>query len=73
MSKIDDRIGRFAVRENCPRCGSRLLVNNYGQRWCSLVPSRHRRGCSYGMDDKPDSIEASRDKHLPELAGSEEE
>ena len=55
------RTGRFAeTKKQCPRCGSSLLVNDYGQHWCSFVE------CMYGMDDEDDSIWAREEKSSEE-------
>lgn len=33
------------IDERCPKCGSPLLGNKAGSKWCSLV------GCDYSFDE----------------------
>ena len=42
MSETKTRIGHESDKR-CPKCGATLLVNDFGQEWCTLVR------CNYGI------------------------
>jgi hypothetical protein len=44
LKKVKSGIGRFS-EERCPECGAHLLINDYGDKWCSLI------GCTYGLKE----------------------
>lgn len=43
---IEANIGTW-IDECCPKCGSQMLGNLNGAKWCSMV------GCDYGLNLSP--------------------
>lgn len=43
MSKYAGDLIGDRIDEKCPKCGSDLLANKAGDKWCSLV------GCDYSI------------------------
>lgn len=47
-AKRMSRVGR-ASDKRCPKCGSALRTNDYGQEWCLFLGDRDRPACHYGI------------------------
>ncbi|MFC3802688.1 hypothetical protein [Cohnella sp. GCM10012308] len=45
---LPDMTGKWS-EEKCPRCGARLLVNGFGQKWCSNAGDAGLGACDYGL------------------------
>jgi hypothetical protein len=67
-SEQTDLIGHFS-EERCPECGSHLLVNKKGDKWCSFVGGNVEAACAYGFK-YPDIKAAAADleKEVSEVA-----
>jgi hypothetical protein len=44
----EDSEGHF-IDEKCPKCGSSLLGNKLGDKWCSFVGGASIPACDYGL------------------------
>jgi ribosomal protein S27AE len=39
------------IKENCPRCGAKLLENKHGNKWCSEAGYQEGSRCRFGLED----------------------
>jgi hypothetical protein len=51
MNISEDLIGSFSD-ELCPKCGSRLLINKRGDKWCSFIGNMIEPSCNYKITKK---------------------
>lgn len=45
----DALVGNF-IEERCPKCGSHLLANKRGDKWCSFIGGVSVAACDYGLE-----------------------
>ncbi len=46
---VDELTGNW-TEERCPKCGSHLLANKRGDKWCSFIGGTSIPPCDYGCE-----------------------